>query len=76
MCAVRPGVVARINKELRASNVTFLVGAGISADRSSHVPLWRELVETILTGIAGARAQEEVTYVMEHNKLLFNEVIF
>lgn len=76
MCAVRPGVVARINKELRASNVTFLVGAGISADRSSHVPLWRELVETILTNIAGVGAEEEVEYVMQYNKLLFNEVIF
>lgn len=76
MCAVDPEVVARINKELHESNVAFLVGAGISANRSSHVPLWRELVEAILTSIAGAGAEEEVTYVMHHNKLLFNEVIF
>jgi len=76
MREVDPKIVTKIDKRLRASNVTFLVGAGISADRSSHVPPWRDLVETILTGIAGTEAEEEVTYVMQHNKLLFNEVIF
>lgn len=76
MCEVDPGIITKINEGLHASNVTFLVGAGISVDRSSHVPSWRDLVRTILTNIAGVGAEEEVEYVMQYNKLLFNEVIF
>ncbi len=76
MCEVKPDIVTKINEGLHTSSVTFLVGAGISAVRSSHVPLWRNLVETILTNIAGAGKEKEVEYVMNHNKLLFNEVIF
>jgi len=76
MREVDPDIVTKIKGGLLESKVAFLVGAGIGADRSSHVPLWHDLVETILTGIAGASAEEEVAYVMQYNKLLFNEVIF
>ncbi|MDI9394788.1 MAG: hypothetical protein QM426_04945 [Euryarchaeota archaeon] len=69
-------IIDEIVDELEKSRVTFLVGAGISALRTSHVPAWGELVSEILTHIAGLEKKDEINYVLSYNELLFNEVIF
>lgn len=70
-------IIADITKKLSEKlEITFLVGAGISADRNSKVPTWGSLVEIILTNIAGKDKKIEIDYVMNNNKLLLNEVIF
>lgn len=69
-------IVDEIVEGIKNSKVAFLVGAGISAQRESYVPLWWELVHEILDHIAGSDRREEVEYVMSQNKLLLNEVIF
>lgn len=69
-------VVDEIVEGIKNSKVTFLVGAGISARRTSYVPVWWDLVHEILSHIAGPGKQDEVEYVMSQNKLLLNEVIF
>ena len=69
-------IVDEIVTGIKNSNVAFLVGAGISAKRTSYVPIWWNLVNEILDHIAGPDKQDEVEYVMSQNKLLLNEVIF
>lgn len=69
-------IVDEIIEGIKNSKVTFLVGAGVSAKRTSHLPVWWSLVREILDHIAGPGKQDEVEYVMSQNKLLLNEVIF
>ncbi|HIE14769.1 TPA: hypothetical protein EYP70_05800 [Candidatus Bathyarchaeota archaeon] len=69
-------LTTEVAKELQESQVAFLVGAGISADRQSWIPLWGELVSSLLWVIAGDEGRDEVQYVERLMGLLFNEVIF
>jgi len=55
--------------------IAFLVGAGISAERQSWIPLWRDMVYSLLEIIAGEEGKAEVRYVEPFMRLLFNEVI-
>ncbi len=69
-------LTTEVAKELREGQVAFLVGAGISAERQSRIPLWGELVSSLLRVIAGEEGRDEVQYAKPLMGLLFNEVIF
>lgn len=69
-------LTTEVAKELREGQVVFLVGAGISAERQSWIPLWGELVSLLLRVIAGEEGKDEVQYAKPLMSLLFNEVIF
>jgi tetratricopeptide (TPR) repeat protein len=68
-------IVSEISKELRKGEVAFLVGAGISTGRQSWLPLWGDLVLSLLEVVAGEESRNQVKYVEPHMGLLFNEVI-
>lgn|GEM_PF-1888942 len=68
-------IVSEVTKAVQDGQVAFLVGAGISAERQSWVPLWSDLVLSLLEAIAGEEGEDEVQYVKPHMGLLFNEVI-
>jgi tetratricopeptide (TPR) repeat protein len=69
-------LTTEVAKELREGQVVFLVGAGISTERQSWIPLWGELVSSLLRVIAGEEGRDEVQYTKPLMSLLFNEVIF
>jgi tetratricopeptide (TPR) repeat protein len=64
-----------VTKAVKHGRAAFLVGAGISANRQSWVPLWSDFVSSLLEAIAGAEGKHEVQYIKPHMGLLFNEVI-
>lgn len=67
--------IEEITRYLVRGKLAFLVGAGISANRQSWLPLWTELIEEILIAVAGEKNFKEIEYVKQHTGQLLNEVI-
>lgn len=71
----KEAIASQVAKALQDGRIAFLVGTGISADRQSWIPLWADLILSLLEAIAGEEGKDEVQYVKPHMGLLFNEVI-
>jgi len=67
--------INEISDHLIKGKIVFLVGAGISVNRQSWLPLWTELIEEILTAVAGENNKEDVRHVMQYRGQLLNEAI-
>ena len=68
-------LTSEVARSLRDGQIAFIVGAGISAERQSWIPLWKDMVYSLLEIIAGEEGWAEVRYVEPFMGLLFNEVI-
>lgn len=68
--------VQELGRALRNQEIAFLVGAGISAERQSWLPTWRELTESMLFAVAGESGRQAVPLVTRHLDRLLTEVIF
>lgn len=60
---------------VKDGRAAFLVGAGVSVNRQSWIPLWSDFVSSLLKAIAGEEGKDELQYIEPHMGLLFNEVI-
>lgn len=68
-------LTSEVARSLQDGQIAFIVGAGISAERQSWIPLWKDMVYSLLEIIAGEEGKAEVRYVEPFMDLLFNEVI-
>lgn len=61
-------------KALETGNLAFLLGAGVSANRSSYLPLWAPMVYSILDKVHGQALSSE-TILKDWEGHLLNEAI-
>ena len=68
-------LTSKVAESLQKGKIAFLVCAGISANRQSWIPLWKDMVYSLLEIISGEEGRDEVQHVKPFMELLFNEVI-
>lgn len=68
-------LTSEVARSLQDGQIAFLVGAGISAERQSWIPLWKDMIDSLIGIISGEEGRAEVQYVEPFRELLFNEVI-
>lgn len=68
-------LLKEVGKAVWQKKSAFLVGAGISTDRQSHLPGWDDLIEEVLLAIAGTDGRDDVPQVLVHRGQLLNEVL-